>query len=364
MAAHLIQVVMETLGLLMDASVYVLLGLFISGMIRVCLSPDTITRHLGKDRYLSVLKAAFLGIPLPLCSCGVLPAAVSLRKQGANTGATTAFLISTPESGVDSIAITYALLDPIMTVARPVVAFLSAIFAGFSENFLSRNTPDPSHTIGAIFPMAAACGCDDGCGCNNTAEQETFLSKVYSGMQYAFNEVWPDIAVWFMAGMLIAGTISALVPQTVMSTYLGGGISAMLIMLFVSIPIYICATASTPIAAAMILKGASPGAALVFLIAGPATNITALTVLAGVLGKRACAIYLMAISLSAIASAIILDWIYIQLGISAMAAAGSAADIIPFSVKAFATVFLALLSIRPLFNAAGNLIKTIKFRFK
>ena len=191
---------------------------------------------------------------------------MSLRKQGANNGATTAFLISTPESGVDSISITYALLDPIMTVARPVVAFITASLAGITENLFSYS---PGGTPVAANLSCPVDGCCDGIDCppEEHRRHHTLLEKLKAGIGYAFGELWADIAKWFFIGLLLAGLITVLIPDDVFSRYLGPGLPSMLLMLAVGIPLYICATSSTPIAAALILKGVSPGAALVFLLA-------------------------------------------------------------------------------------------------
>ncbi|MCP4692979.1 MAG: SO_0444 family Cu/Zn efflux transporter, partial [Desulfobacterales bacterium] len=316
----LIQVLSESWNLLLDSSVYILFGLLVSGLLRIFLSPGAVAHHFGRGRFRSVFKAALLGIPIPLCSCGVLPAAVSLRKQGANNGATTAFLISTPESGADSIAITYALLDPIMTVARPVVAFITAVTAGISENLLGKMSdkksppPDLSCTVD---------GCCDGRDCppEEHRNHHSFMEKMTAGIRFAMTEVWDDIVGWFLVGLLLAGLITAAIPDDVFNRYLGGGLSSMLLMLAIGIPLYICATASTPIAAALILKGVSPGAALVFLLAGPATNMTSLTVLLGVLGKRGVAIYFTSIAVLTVLSGLALDWIYAWFDLSARAMA-------------------------------------------
>ena len=255
---------------------------------------------------MSVFKAALLGVPLPLCSCGVLPAALSLKKQGANNGATTAFMISTPESGVDSIAITYALLDPIMTVARPLVAFVTAAVAGLTENLLGYRAAVPVGTPAKPFSVA-----DPGGTMNDVSgahpQHRRLGYKVKSGLHYAFSEFWGDLAGWFFLGIFLAGLITALIPDDVFSRYLGSGFSAMLLMLAVGIPLYICATASTPIAAALILKGVSPGAALVFLVTGPATNAATVTTISRLLGKRAVVIYLVSICGVALAGGLLLD---------------------------------------------------------
>ncbi|MEJ2222497.1 MAG: permease [Desulfobacterales bacterium] len=189
----------------------------------------------------------------------MLPAAVSLRKQGASNGATTAFLISTPESGVDSISITYALLDPIMTVARPVVAFVTAAVAGITENLFGSNNPTSRITPDLSCPVD---GCCDGQNCSPEEHRRhhSFWEKFSAGMRFAIGDLWEDLAGWFLIGLVLAGLITVLIPADMFSKYLGAGLPAMLIMLAVGIPLYICATASTPIAAALILKGVSPGA--------------------------------------------------------------------------------------------------------
>jgi len=344
-----LQILRETWHLLQDASVYVIFGILVAGMLRVFLSPGTVARHLGRGRFSSVFKASLLGIPIPLCSCGVLPAAASLKKQGANKGATTAFLISTPESGVDSVALTYALLDPVMTIARPVAAFATAAAAGLSENLLTKGEEEIKAKPDLSCPVD---GCCDGQEClpEDHSSHHSFSEKLWAGLAYALNDLWNDIAVWFLVGIVLAGLITALVPADVLTRTLGGGLPSMLIMLAAGIPLYICATASTPIAAALILKGVSPGAALVFLLVGPATNITSLTVLLGILGKRATAIYLTAIALSAVIFGLVLDQVYAILGISAQAIAGQATEVIPPWAQVGGALVLLALSIRPVYH--------------
>jgi hypothetical protein len=271
---------------------------------------------------------------------------VSLRKQGASNGATTAFMISTPESGVDSISITYALLDPIMTVARPVSAFLTAFAAGLAENLFGYRNSRPTLRPDLGCPVDNCC---DGTDCPPAVHRShhSFADKVLAGMGYAFGELWDDIAGWFLMGLLLAGGITILIPEQLLTTYLGSGLPAMLLMLAVGIPLYICATASTPIAAALILKGVSPGAALVFLLAGPATNIASLTVLIGVLGKRATAIYLASIAIMAVLAGLAVDQVYAGFGISAQAVVGQAAEVLPGWLKLAGAIMVLVLSIRP-----------------
>jgi len=341
-------VITASWSLLLDSSVYILFGILISGLLKMALNPATVVKHLGSGRFSSVIKAAFLGVPLPLCSCGVLPAAVSLKKQGANKGATTAFLISTPESGVDSIAISYALLDPIMTVTRPVAAFVTAIIAGFIENIIDWPQPGAHIAADVCCPVADKCLAGETCAPAVHGSPHGLWTKIMTGLKYALVDVWGDIAIWFFGGLLIAGLIMVLIPDELMLKWLDGGFSSMLIMLAVGIPLYICATASTPVAAALILKGVSPGAALVFLLVGPATNITSLAVLVGILGKRGTFRYLFILSGCAILFGLIVDQIYKMAGISPQAVIGEAAELVPYGAKLGGALLLLLLSIKPL----------------
>jgi uncharacterized protein len=332
--------------LLLEASIYIVFGLLISALLKVFLDPTMVVRHLGRGRFTSVFKAALFGIPIPLCSCGVVPAALSLKKQGANNGATTAFMISTPESGVDSIAVTYALIDPIMALARPLAAFFTAVFAGILENLLGYHAPGPSPGSDPKCAPDACCGGGDGSG-DRQPPRDGFWRKGMAGIRYAFAEFWGDLAGWFLFGILLAGIITTLIPENIVSDYLGGGLPAMLFMLVIGIPLYICASASTPIAAALILKGVSPGAALVFLLAGPATNVASLTVLFGTLGKRSAVIYLGAIATCAVGFGLVLDHVYAALGISATAMVDGTSELLPRWLETTATIVLLAVSIKP-----------------
>ncbi len=341
--------------MLLDASIYILFGIAIGGLLKMFLSTEYVVQHLGRGRYSSVFKAALFGIPIPLCSCGVLPAAAALKQQGANNGATTAFLISTPESGIDSISISYALLDPIITIARPIAAFLSAMTAGLIENFLNPPVPQRQAQVSHACPVDNCC---DGINCDpdDHRNHHSLFKKIATGMHYAANDLWGDLAGWFFVGLLLAGLISALIPNDIINSYMGGGLSSMLIMLIIGIPLYICATASTPIAAAFIMKGMSPGTALVFLLAGPATNITSLSVIIGLLGKRASIIYLAVIAVVSVICGLALDLVYLRYGIKASAIMGQATDIIPWPIKLAGTMLLLGISIKPLWQIAIGLI--------
>lgn len=291
----------ESWQFLLMSSPYLLLGIGVSGVIRSFLSPEIIARYLGSNSIKSVLYAALFGVPLPLCSCGVVPTAIALRKQGASRGAVLAFLISTPESGVDSIAMTYALIDPLMAVTRPIAAFVSGITAGILDIFFGTKTeevaPAPQCPRCADTPM-------------DSHRRHTLFERLKEGFHFSCITLLNDIGGWFLLGVALAGLIGALVPQTLIEQYLGGGFTSMLIILAISIPLYICAAGSTPVAAALMLKGMSPGAALVLLMAGPATNAASLAVLSRFLGPRSTIIYLGTIAVMSIAFGYALDDVY------------------------------------------------------
>ncbi|MGD9343714.1 MAG: SO_0444 family Cu/Zn efflux transporter [Desulfuromonadales bacterium] len=272
-----------------EAAPFVLFGFFAAGLLKVLIPERVIVKHLGGNGFRSVFKASLFGVPLPLCSCGVIPVAVGLRKQGASKGATASFLVSVPETGVDSVAITWALLDPLMTIIRPVSAFITALATGALINLL------PEQKVAAKTDTAESC-------CSANADQSTqltlkqILQRLKDGVIYAFTDLLKDIGGWLLLGILIAGIISYFVPVDFVDRYLGGEYSSLLIMLIIGIPLYICASASTPVAAALVLKGLSPGAALVFLLAGPATNAATMTVVAKHLGKATTVAYVAAIA--------------------------------------------------------------------
>jgi len=327
---------------LQEASIYMIFGMLVGGLLKVFIDPSSVASHLGKGRILSVLKASLIGIPIPLCSCGVLPAASSLKKQGANNGATMAFLISTPESGVDSISISWALLDPLMTVVRPLAAFVSAFVAGVVENYREAPKVYSKEEVDLSCPIDNCC---DGTDCSPGEHQNhhSLVDRLVQGIRYAVTEIWGDIAGSFFIGVFLAGIIYVIIPDDFFVSYLGGGLHSMLIMLVVGIPLYICATASTPIAAAFILKGVSPGAALVFLLVGPATNIMSLSVLTSMLGKRATGVYLVSIAVVSVLFGLGLDKVYELAGLSAQATIGIATEIFPVWLKnVFAAVLLIL----------------------
>jgi uncharacterized membrane protein YraQ (UPF0718 family) len=328
-----------------ESAVYMLLGFFTAGIIYVFIKPETVGRYLGKGRVRSVLLAALAGIPIPLCSCGVIPAAAGLKRQGANNGAAMSFLISTPESGIDSIPLTFALLDPMIALIRPLAAFITAIVTGISENILL-----PSESSSDNSPKVSCSGSGGCCKIGNLDNQtepaeKPFVAKIISGLKFAFVDLLGDIGKWFLLGIILAGIITYTIPESFFESYLNNNFTAMLFMLMAGIPMYVCATASTPIAAALVLKGLNPGAALVFLLVGPATNIATISMVSGLFGKKSLLIYLSSIAICSLVLGLITDMLYYGMGISATATVGKAAEIIPYYIQISSAVVLAALII-------------------
>ncbi len=291
---------------LREMSPFLLFGFLVAGLLSVFVKPENVERHLGGRGFLQVFKAAIFGVPLPLCSCGVIPVAASLRRHGASAGATTSFLISTPQTGVDSVMVTFSLLGPVFAVFRPMVAFLSGILGGVLVNVFG-------YEKGAAPDEHPACTAECCGGAGNHG------SGLMRAVRYGFVTLPRDIHKALIVGILIAGVISAAVPDDFFAGILGGGILSMLVMMAVGIPVYVCATASVPIAAALVMKGISPGAALVFLMTGPATNAATISTVWKIMGKRIAGIYLAAVAASALAAGLILDAVFRGSGSHSMA---------------------------------------------
>lgn len=272
---------------------YLLFGFGVAGLLSVLISPEWTQQHLGGRGLRPVIEAALWGVPLPLCSCSVIPVAVSMRRHGASRAATTAFLLSTPQTGVDSIAVTYALLGPVFALFRPIAALLSGMLGGVLVLLLGESP--------AADPAVPAC--EEPC-CTGEGSQS---SAVVRAVRYGYVTLPRDLAVSLLVGVLIAGAVSALVPPQQFHAYLGGGLASILIAMAVGIPLYVCATASVPIAVGLMHMGASPGTALAFLIAGPATNAATLTTIWKFLGRRTAMLYLLTVALSATLCGLLLD---------------------------------------------------------
>jgi uncharacterized membrane protein YraQ (UPF0718 family)/copper chaperone CopZ len=282
----------ELLFILTEMSPYLLLGFFFAGLLHLLFPKKRVRQYMGKNNFMSILNASLLGVPLPLCSCGVIPTGISFYKHGASKPSTVSFLISTPQTGVDSIFVTYSLLGLPFAIIRPIVAFATGLFGGLLTKRFDREE------------TAAA---TDGNG-NEKEIPSGFFPKIREMFRYSFVEFLQDISNWLIVGLLIAALISVFVPDNFFADKIPNSFIGMLLILVIAIPVYICATASVPVAAALMLKGLSPGAALVLLMAGPATNAATITMIGKVLGKRSLFAYLGAIVTGAILSGLFIDY--------------------------------------------------------
>lgn len=281
--------------MVLESSHWLLIGFFVAGLLDAFGIESIINRNLKDRGWKSVLRASALGIPLPLCSCSVIPIGVSIRRKGASAGATASFFISTPQIGVDSFLLTWGLLGPVFGLARVIASFCSAVLAGITIDSLKE--PElPTE-------LEAKKGC---CSTEGApADERGILSRVF---RFGFVEMVDDLAKVLALGFLFAGLAAALIPSEFAGQASLHPALMIVVMFAISIPVYVCATSSTPFAAVLIAKGISPGAALVFLLAGPATNISTVLALKKELGLRATAIYICSIVVIAVVAALIVDY--------------------------------------------------------
>lgn len=375
---------------------WLMLGLFIAGLLNVYLPANFLNRHLGKEGLWTTVKAAFIGAPMPLCSCGVIPAAIGLRRAGASKSATTAFLVSTPETGVDSVSVSYVLLGPFMAIIRPIAAVCSAIVAGVlvgkdselqqvqstesdkestkADSCCSSKQPKPVTTTSCCSKEAPAKPAQSCCSskesqpiqeqqqscstekaapiqkscCSSeqpTKAVESRFSKMKRAVSFSCNKLLEDTMIWLMIGLFFAALVQTYVPESFLSQW-GNGILAMLVVILISIPMYICATALTPIAAGLLLSGVSPGAVLVFMLAGPATNIATLGVVGKELGKRAVFAYLIGVIGTALAFGFLTDYLVAQYGFVVAPMMGEEHEVLPHWLSLAAGIVLAILILR------------------
>ncbi len=332
------------LALTLEAAPWLLLGLLFAGLIHAWVPEALMRRWLGGSGAWPVLKAAVVGAPLPLCSCSVLPTALALRRGGASRGATVAFLIATPETGVDSVALSYALLGPFLTVVRPLAAMLSAVAAGLAA--LAVPAPRPRVTL----PQAeatAACGCGGGSCGGPPAAPSGPLRRTVEGLRHALSDIWDDVAPWLAVGLLTAALAQSLVPPMALAEW-GSGLPAMLVMLLAGVPMYICATASTPFAAALLLAGISPGTVLVFLLAGPATNIATLAVIGRELGRATAAVYVAGIAVASLLLGLLTDRLAVIWRVDVAAQLGGTGELVPGWLATLCALLLLAAALRPL----------------
>ena len=292
---------LEMWSLCQEMAPFLLMGMVISGLISIFIDSRLILKHLGSKNFLSIIKSTVFGIPIPLCSCGVIPVAATLREAGASKGSTVSFLVSTPQTGVDSIFLTYGMLGPVFALFRPLAAFVSGIFSGLVIN---------SFDDGAHHHLSDTDDVSNG--------NKPLVKRLELGLRYGFLSLPSDIVVPLFQGIIIAAAIAIFIPPDFIAEYFSSNSYFMLIMmLIVSLPFYVCATASIPIAVVLMAKGVSAGAVFVFLMAGPATNASSIAVIKNILGRKIMYYFLLLTASTAIVFGFILDT-FITIGPLAM----------------------------------------------
>ena len=350
----------EILLLINEMSPYLLLGFLLAGLMHAFIPGRYYTRFLSKPTLGSVINAAIFGIPLPLCSCGVIPTAMSLRKEGASRGAVTSFLIATPQTGIDSIIATFSLMGVPFAVIRPIAALITAVLGGWMVNTFVSLRDRRAHremAEGTIVKTeeteTCTCHChchenkaesccpegdsDDNhhhhsgehhhhsshhrhsshhhhsssasCHCHDRKIPNTIGGKIVEALRYAFLDMMSDIGKWLVIGLVVAGLITIYVPDEVFTIFKDNTMASMILVLIISIPMYLCATGSIPIAVVLMLKGLTPGAALVLLMAGPACNMASILVIRKGLGFRTLVIYILSIVIGAVFFGCLIDWL-------------------------------------------------------
>ncbi len=356
----------------LDTAFWLLIGLLAAGVVKSFIAEDTMKRWVGGHGIGSILRAALFGAPLPLCSCGVLPAAIGLRRAGASKEATVSFLISTPETSIDSVAVTYALMGPVMAIFRPLAALFNAVATGLLTTLVADETI-PEKISSSLAAEKSCCSSEtrqpevvsSSC-CSTKSEPEHVESrssccstdrvvkpapsKFMLVLSYAGAELLDDISTWLAIGIVLAGIMLTFIPPDWLAQW-GGGFTAMLVMLVVGVPMYICAVASTPVAAGFLLAGVSPGAVLVFLLVGPATNIASFALLKRELGLKVTAMYLFGLSIFSLMMGLLLEWLLKVQGWQIEASLGHAHTMLPGVVSWVSAFILILLAIKPLRRA-------------
>ncbi len=366
-----------------DTAFWLLIGLLAAGAIKTLIPENAMQRWVGGRGIGAIIRAALFGAPLPLCSCGVLPTAIGLHRAGASKEATVSFLISTPETSIDSIAITYALMGPIMAIYRPLAALVSAILTGM----MTALVPDDS-IAGSAMEKENSCTSHSACAkttteaepervnkieteadqnkTNSQAEMRSCCSskaattessccdsqavvkksKVIQILHYALIELLDDIKNWMAFGLVLAGVMMTFIPANWLAQW-GHGLPAMLIMLVIGIPMYICAVASTPVAAGLLIAGVSPGAVLIFLLVGPATNIASFALLKQELGLKVTLVYLFGLAVISLMMGLLLELLLTTQNWQIEASIGQSQVILPALVSWLSAILLLVMAIKP-----------------
>ena len=338
----LVDVIKQIWDFTLIVSPWLILGFLFSGLIHAFIGEKFIRQHLGGGGFSSVWKATVFGIPLPICSCGVIPLAAGLKNDGASKAATMSFLVSTPTTGIDSIFVTYAFLGTAFAIIRPLSALVGGLLVGTLVSLLVKERiekrdfqPDPEHA----HPLK---------------------ERLKDGFSYGFGALPEDIGKTIIWGILIGGVLSALLPRDISEVYLSNPVIAYPLMLAISVPLYVCAIASVPVAAAMMTKGLVPGAALAFLIAGTATNAVTIAFVANKFGKKVLFIYLISIIFLALVSGILLDSLLGGVVVKDMLFKGRE---IPYSVKLISTFLFIGLIIKSFLKTKGEKMREARYTF-
>ena len=348
-------VVDAILAVALEAAPWLVLGLLAAGLVHAFLPEARLRGWFGGNGPGSVARAAVAGVPLPLCSCGAIPTALSLHRAGAGRGPTTAFLVSTPGVGVDSIALTYALLGPVMLVGRVLGALATAVATGL---LVGRMGSADNARAPASEPAEADADC---CGsesadtaCCDSAAADGNRVRLLRGVRYAFTQLLDDISLWLLVGLLVAGAVMAILPPETLAA-IGSGILPMIVMAVIGVPMYICATAATPVAAGLLFAGVSPGTVVVFLLAGPVTSLATLGALRREMGTRAVLVYLAVVAGGAVAVGLSLDAAVAGAGLEVAGDTAAHAALMPYWLQWLALVILLVLAVRPLRRLPGRL---------
>lgn len=336
------QLLNSLLYMLNEMSPYILLGFLIAGIMHAFIPQHTFARHLSGRGWKAVVKSAMIGIPLPLCSCGVLPTAVAMRRNGASRAASTSFLIATPQTGVDSIAATWSLLGPAFAVIRPIAALFTAVFGGVAVG----RSEDAECTD---------CAADDH---EHDEHKSSFVSKTLSALRYGFVDLVSSIGSWLVAGLIIAAIITVYVPDDFFAILGNTPILSMIAVLIIAVPMYVCATGSIPIAMSLVMKGLSPGTALVLLMAGPAANFASFTLISREMGKKAALIYLAAIVVGSMIFGLAIDYLLPKQWFELAGAHDACCHTHEFSL--LSTISSAILAALLIFSFAKRFFKTSK----
>ncbi len=343
----------------LDTAIWLLVGLFAAGLVKTYIPEDAMKKWLGGTGFSAVGRAALFGAPLPLCSCGVLPVAIGLHRAGASKEATVSFLISTPETSIDSVAVTYALMGPVMAIYRPVSALMSAIVTGMMVAVVKQDekqlSEEPIVTDGCCEKIVVSSCCSSAnneqtsCCEPKPKPMSKTEGKLLRAIRYAGSDLLDDISKWMAFGIIFAGIMMTVIPDGWLAQW-GQGLTAMLVMLVVGIPLYICAVASTPIAAGLLVAGVSPGAVLVFLLVGPATNIAGLMLVKQELGNKVTLIYLMGISVISLIMGLLLDWLLKNYDLQVETSQAHEHALLPDELSLMAAILLLVLAVPKIRN--------------